>query len=244
MTLRSIVLYTAALITASLFRSRALGLSLNILIAARLGTTAFSIQAVYNSFRSIPHPKKDTLPRLLAANNIISLGAECVVCTLLCTAVARAKLRGSHDSRIDRTTRYAIPAYIVTVVWQIVFSLSIWLRSPFATACVGIPMGAISNITLLAMLHADPSALGLPLWRHLDTINTILSPTKIAVCHDVSTQSCHDGPLEHNLMERLGRMFPEEEESRTYHPEPEEPDPVARRACGVERVRSDLRTIS
>ncbi|KAF8314242.1 hypothetical protein DL93DRAFT_1094008 [Clavulina sp. PMI_390] len=66
--------------------------------------------------------------------------------------------------------------------------------------------------------------------------NSISSPTRILVGQDVSTQSCHDGPLELNLTKRLDKMFPEEEESRTYHPESDDPPPAIGRASGVEQI--------
>ncbi|KAF8302337.1 hypothetical protein DL93DRAFT_2090628 [Clavulina sp. PMI_390] len=177
--LRAIVSYTVAMLTASLFKSRILGFILNVLIATRLGMTAFGVQAVYNSFGSKPHPKRDTMPRLLLANNLLSFGAECLVCILLCAAVFRAKMHGSRDPRIAQMAHHAIPSYFITVIWQLGFSSGVWYRSAFATASVGIPLGAVSNITLLSMLHANPSALGPAMWHHIDPANSILAPTKI-----------------------------------------------------------------
>ncbi|KAF8314245.1 hypothetical protein DL93DRAFT_1094582 [Clavulina sp. PMI_390] len=185
----------------------------------------FGVQAVYKSFRFMPRPKKDAIPRIIFANNLLSLSAECVVCALLCAAVFRAKIHDSPNPLVARMAHYAIPSYVITMIWQFAFSVSFWLRLPFAVACVGIPLGAVSNITLLAMLHANPSALGPPMWRQLDPMNPILFPTKIVVDQDISTQSCHDGPSELRLMERLDKMFPYEEESRTYQQEPVDPDP-------------------
>ncbi|KAF8317636.1 hypothetical protein DL93DRAFT_512103 [Clavulina sp. PMI_390] len=42
---------------------------------------------------------------------------------------------------------------------------------------------------------------------------------RVLTTRDVAIESCHDGPLELQLMERLDRMFPEEEEIRSYDPE-------------------------
>ncbi|KAF8314246.1 hypothetical protein DL93DRAFT_2167401 [Clavulina sp. PMI_390] len=132
--------------------------------------------------------------------------------------------------------RYAIPSYLIAMIWQLVFSLSFWLRSPYAVACVGIPLSAVSNITLLAMLHANPSALGPPMWRYLDPTSAVLSPTKVVVDQDISIHSCHDGPLELHLMERLDKMFPEEEETRTWRLEPEHTGPDAGKASGSNSI--------
>ncbi|KAF8312840.1 hypothetical protein DL93DRAFT_2081796 [Clavulina sp. PMI_390] len=70
-------------------------------------------------------------------------------------------------------------------------------------------------------LHAHPSALETPPWRRQTMASTLPSVNPgVSVKQDITTISCHDGRLEIELMERLERQFPEEEESRSYRAEP------------------------
>ncbi|KAF8302340.1 hypothetical protein DL93DRAFT_498974 [Clavulina sp. PMI_390] len=136
---------------------------------------------------------------------------------------------------------------------------AVWCRSSFLTAGFGVPLGAgkipftvccqdhaislpsgfqtVSNISLLAVLHANPSVLGPPTWRQRSQVQKVLASTKISITNSVDTESCHDGPLEAQLAERLERFFPEGEESRTYYPEPDRLEPIgAREAATPQRT--------
>ncbi|KAF8312818.1 hypothetical protein DL93DRAFT_1226387 [Clavulina sp. PMI_390] len=112
------------------------------------------------------------------------------------------------------------------MIFHLGFAMGVWSKSATITAPFGIPVGAVSSAALLAVLHVYPAALATPLWK-LPTNSTNTSSTanaRIFVDRDVTTMSCHDGPLEIELAERLERQFPQEEESRSYPSEVVIPD--------------------
>ncbi|KAF8317628.1 hypothetical protein DL93DRAFT_2165487 [Clavulina sp. PMI_390] len=118
-----------------------------------------------------------------------------------------------------------ILSYSLKLAWYIAFECSMWSKSPFMTACFGIPLGAVCSITVLSLLHAYPSlpvsAFLLTAFQDLPRKSPRMAP--VVTIRDVTIESCHDGPREIQLMERLNTLFPEEEEIRSYQQEPEDP---------------------
>ncbi|KAF8312844.1 hypothetical protein DL93DRAFT_2081802 [Clavulina sp. PMI_390] len=98
----------------------------------------------------------------------------------------------------------------------------VWCKSAFVTTCFGTSLGAVSNATLLTLLHVHPSALTFPTWRERQATRGHRAGARsagVVVAQDITVASCHDGPLETELMERLEKHFPQGEESRSYESE-------------------------
>ncbi|KAF8317639.1 hypothetical protein DL93DRAFT_2076723 [Clavulina sp. PMI_390] len=216
---RTIVSDLLAIVAASMLDSRLIGPVFHLLTASHLGLMGFMVHIIYNSYGSNSTFGK-IYPPLLKVYNSLSLVTECVGCILFCSAVFRDRLArhsGKH-SDMGQMTHHIILAYCLKLFWYIAFASGMWSKSTFVTACFGIPLGAVCNITFLALLHACPSRLTptLLLTGLQDWPRQSVSAASVVTTRDVATESCHDGPLELQHLERLDRLFPEEEESRSY----------------------------
>ncbi|KAF8312842.1 hypothetical protein DL93DRAFT_2156529 [Clavulina sp. PMI_390] len=197
-------------------------------LASRVAMTAFGLQAGCMPRKSGPNSEviPNELPHfaLLSTIDLVTAIADCIICALSCGAIFRL---AKNTTKLDQTARYAIPAYSISVLWHLGFAWGVWSKSAFITVCIGIPWGAASNAALLTLLYVHPSALTFPIWRQRDTAQTIrpasVKASEISIAQDIATISCHDSPLEIQLMARLEKQFPEEEESRSYTPEPSSP---------------------
>ncbi|KAF8302338.1 hypothetical protein DL93DRAFT_498901 [Clavulina sp. PMI_390] len=217
---RAIMSYSMALLTAGYLQSGILGMLFNVMIASRVGLNAAVLHAIFHSVGSAT-PSAPKYPQLLQFSTLLSMGTEGIVSALLGRAICQEKKGlGYQNSILGQLTRYAIPSYFMTMAWHIAFAVAVLRHSSFMAATFGIPLGAVSNMTLLALLHVHPSILETSLWGQRVNISHRCL-TGVSVSQDVATQSCYDGPLETGLAERLERLFPQEEESRTYHPESE-----------------------
>ncbi|KAF8312821.1 hypothetical protein DL93DRAFT_2228837 [Clavulina sp. PMI_390] len=224
---RSVASYALAALTASLYRSGVMVVGLHFLIASRLAMTACGVQTISASFSSNANSEfmGHDLPRAVSVGVVMAAIAESVVCALFCSAIFRATMKGPYNkaSPLAQMARHAIPAYVINMLWQLAFAVGVWFKSAAVTACFGVPVGAVSIATLLALLHVHPSVLAFPPQRPHELnkarFHQSSAPARISIAQETATVSCHDSPLEVELMERLERQFPSEEESKSYSSE-------------------------
>ncbi|KAF8305356.1 hypothetical protein DL93DRAFT_2160334 [Clavulina sp. PMI_390] len=195
--------YSLAIPIASIFGNCHLGTALNILISIRLAISVTGAHAIYVTIDSTT--AADHLASPCKWIQSLILGTECIICGVLIAASFRAIKNGSPKHPVIQDIyRYAVPSYFLT---------GFWCKSAFMTACFGIPLAADERDSL----QANPSVFdGSLRGQRNRKAKWVQSSSKIIVAHDIHTESCHDGPLEVELTERLERKFPDEEESRSY----------------------------
>ncbi|KAF8308108.1 hypothetical protein DL93DRAFT_2087380 [Clavulina sp. PMI_390] len=180
--------------------------------------TAFGLQDIHLSFSST-----STNPNLPHHINLIILVCtvmECAVCALFVAALLRWRVvpNGSHSHHIAfyQMSWYTVPACFATMYWQLAFAVAIWYESESVAAYFAIPLGPASNVMLFSLLHANPWELASPTRTHAMSRGHSPRRASISITKDITIMSCHDSPLEIELMGRLERAYPEEEESRSY----------------------------
>ncbi|KAF8305354.1 hypothetical protein DL93DRAFT_2160333 [Clavulina sp. PMI_390] len=198
--------YSLALPVASIFQNPRLGAALNILISIRLATSLFGARAIYIAIDSSTSSQHLSSPCKWIQSLI--LGTESIVCGLLLVAslrVIKHDPSAPHNRRsgIRDICRYALPSYLLTVACHFACASGVWCKSAFVTACFGIPLAAVSNVTLLAFLQANPSVFELSTGKQRQKSERAQHSSEIVVARDVFTESSHDGPLEIELTERL-----------------------------------------
>ncbi|KAF8312792.1 hypothetical protein DL93DRAFT_2168177 [Clavulina sp. PMI_390] len=206
---RSIASYALAITVTSICRSSCLRYAFKILVASRITITALGLCTLSASIRSNDNYgfTSQELPQFAALGILVGTMTECVVCALFCGIILCGMRSPDKSSAFDlnRIARNAVPAYLITIFCQLVFAIGIWHKSAFVIASFGIPLNSVSNAALLALLLAHPSALTLPLWMQRDMRRKQCSILEagVSITQDITTTSCHDGPLEIGLMERL-----------------------------------------
>ncbi|KAF8302336.1 hypothetical protein DL93DRAFT_498645 [Clavulina sp. PMI_390] len=193
---RALVSFLAALLNAHLFESAFLGAILNLILASHLAITAYILHAVMQSF-GLEIPIGREYPPLVEANTILSFGLEYTLCALFLWAYFRQQNQGRSE---NLAARHVFPAYLIMVLWSSRFAVGTWCNLPFLRALFGIPLGAVCNFALVALVYAQPSLLKLSP-HHMS--KQVVARAQITTSQDITIDSCHDGPLEIELMERL-----------------------------------------
>ncbi|KAF8312822.1 hypothetical protein DL93DRAFT_2081767, partial [Clavulina sp. PMI_390] len=122
---RTILSYASILLTACLFRSVLLVSGLHLLLASRSAISALALKTIYGSLSPSASTGRN-LPSFITGFSMVGTVGECIVCALYFVFSFRAlddESQTSNDSPPDRRSiRHVMPAYLVTMVWQLGFA--------------------------------------------------------------------------------------------------------------------------